>query len=101
MPFRPAIVDCDIMTFGITNVPQAFCEGRDEQTEILWRRLMKEAHNGFRHPLRACHQRPCERATQQWDELSASHSITSSARASSVGGTSRPSALAVLRLIAR
>ena len=27
------------------------------------------------------------------------HSITSSARASSVGGTSRPSALAVLRLI--
>src|SRR5262245_3548558 len=28
------------------------------------------------------------------------HSITSSARASSVGGTSRPSALAVLRLIA-
>src|SRR5215472_7436149 len=31
----------------------------------------------------------------------ARHSITSSARASSVGGTSRPSALAVLRLIAR
>ena len=28
------------------------------------------------------------------------HSITSSARASSVGGTSRPSALAVLRLMA-
>ena len=28
-----------------------------------------------------------------------SHSITSSARASSVGGTSRPSALAVLRLM--
>ena len=28
-----------------------------------------------------------------------SHSITSSARASNVGGTSRPSALAVLRLI--
>src|SRR5262245_6800320 len=30
-------------------------------------------------------------------ELGAFHSITSSARASSVGGTSRPSALAVLR----
>src|SRR5258708_9431548 len=29
------------------------------------------------------------------------HSITSSARARSVGGTSRPSALAVLRLIAK
>ena len=36
---------------------------------------------------------------EQRDELAAFHSITSSARASSVGGTSRPSALAVLRLI--
>src|SRR5215217_3870027 len=34
------------------------------------------------------------------DELAAPHSITSSARASTLGGTSRPSALAVLRLIA-
>ena len=34
------------------------------------------------------------------DERAALHSITSSARASRVGGISRPSALAVLRLIA-
>ncbi len=40
------------------------------------------------------------RAAEKRDELAAlAHSITSSARASSVGGTSRPSALAVLRLI--
>ena len=39
------------------------------------------------------------RAAEQRDELAPLHSITSSARASSVGGTSRPSALAVLRLI--
>ena len=39
------------------------------------------------------------RAAEQRDELAAHHSITSSARASSVGGMSRPSALAVLRLI--
>ena len=40
------------------------------------------------------------RAAGQRDELAPPHhSITSSARASSVGGTSRPSALAVLRLI--
>ena len=39
------------------------------------------------------------RAAEQRDELAPSHSITSSARASSVGGTSRPSALAVLRLM--
>src|SRR5262249_52768362 len=36
---------------------------------------------------------------EQCDELAPFHSITSSARASSVGGTSRPSAFAVLRLI--
>ena len=39
------------------------------------------------------------RAAKQRDELAPPHSITSSARASSVAGTSRPSALAVLRLI--
>ena len=36
---------------------------------------------------------------EQRDELAALHSITSSARASTVGGTSRPSAFAVFRLI--
>jgi hypothetical protein len=39
------------------------------------------------------------RAAEQRDELAAVHSITSSARASSVGGISRPSALAALRLM--
>jgi len=39
------------------------------------------------------------RAAEQRDELAADHSITSSARASTVAGMSRPSALAVLRLI--
>src|SRR5262245_23573368 len=36
---------------------------------------------------------------QQWKHQKADYSITSSARASSVGGTVRPSALAVLRLM--
>ena len=41
------------------------------------------------------------RAAEKRDELAAPHSITSSARASSVGGGARPSALAVLRLNGR
>src|SRR5262249_20116285 len=51
--------------------------------------------------LRACRERPrSRRAAEQRDEpASLDHSITSSARARSVGGTSRPSALAVLRLM--
>src|SRR5262249_6872793 len=44
-------------------------------------------------------ERPRRRAAEQRDELSALHSITSSARASRDGGTSSASALAVLRLI--
>src|SRR6516225_5196313 len=52
-----------------------------------------------RHRLRTRRQRPHRRAREKRDELAPSHSITSSARASSVGGTVRPSALAVLRLI--
>ena len=49
--------------------------------------------------LRARRERPRRRAAEQRDELAALHSITSSARASSVGGISRPSAFAVFRLI--
>src|SRR5262249_32775967 len=50
--------------------------------------------------LRARRKRPrSSRAAEQSEELATLHSITSSARASSVGGISRPSALAVLRLI--
>ena len=50
-------------------------------------------HHG-RHP------KPCTKAAvSNRSKLALVYSITSSARASSVGGTSRPSALAVLRLI--
>src|SRR5262245_36650148 len=49
--------------------------------------------------LRPGGQRPRRPAAEQRDEIAALHSITSSARASNVGGRSRPSALAVLRLI--
>src|SRR5262249_20068254 len=49
--------------------------------------------------LRARRERPRGRAAEQRDERAASHSIASSAMASSVGGISRPSAFAVFRLI--
>src|SRR5262249_37013317 len=43
--------------------------------------------------------RPCGRAAEQRDELAPFHSITASARVSIIGGSSRPIAFAVLRLI--
>jgi hypothetical protein len=44
-------------------------------------------------------QRPRRRAAEERDERAPAHSITLSARASRVDGTSRPSAFAVLRLM--
>ena len=61
--------------------------------------LLRNSDHRHRRLLRARRQRPSRRAAEQRDERAASHSITSSARASRVGGISRPSALAVLRLI--
>src|SRR5262245_62036161 len=49
--------------------------------------------------LRPRRNRPRRRAAEQRDELATPHSMTSSARASTVVGTSRPIALAALRLI--
>src|SRR5262249_7883239 len=68
-------------------------------------RIVRDAHQDANalhslELLRARRERPRGRcAAEQRDELTPRHSITSSAVESSVGGTVRPSALAVLRLI--
>src|SRR5262249_24423565 len=97
---RPSELDCHVSAFDVAGSAQAFtkcgyqigaCLGRtgSEITDHRHRRLLPSRREG-----------PCRRAADQRDELAPPHhSITSSARASSVGGTSRPSALAVLRLI--
>src|SRR5262249_47169965 len=60
---------------------------------------IEESNHRHRRLLRARGERPRRRrAAEQRDEGATFHSITSSARASTVGGLSRPSALAVLRL---
>ena len=62
-----------------------------------------DQHTNSAHPprlLRACGKRPRHRrAAEQRDELAPLHSITSSARASRVAGTSRPMVFAVCRLM--
>src|SRR5262249_5826498 len=61
--------------------------------------LIEEPDHRHRGLLRARREGPCGRAADQRDEPPAFHSITSSARASSVGGSVRPSVFAVLRLM--
>src|SRR5215467_1668478 len=70
------------------------------EDRIVWSGGQQHAYAA--HPLallRARRHRPNRRAAEQRDECAPLHSITSSARASSIGGTSRLSALAVLRLM--
>src|SRR5262249_9188881 len=57
--------------------------------------------NRWSRILRPCRERPADqRAAEQRDQRPPLHSITSSARAMSIRGTSRPSALAVLKFMA-
>jgi hypothetical protein len=93
---RPLPFNDDVGAFDVAEVTQArpqpltcgTLEGKAKKPDARRLRML---------PMRP--QRPCDRATEQSDELTPPHSITSSARASSVGGTSRPSVLAVCKLI--
>src|SRR5262249_36594006 len=78
--------------------PLAKC-GDGPRVAALGRSGVDEPDHRHRRLLRAHRERPRSRAAEQRDELPPLHSITSSARASSIGGTSRSRALAVLRLM--
>src|SRR5262245_11458525 len=97
---RPAILDRHILALDVADFTKALPECGQKACTIGRRpRTAEESYHRHRRLLRACRKRPRRRAGEQHDELAASlHSITSSARASTVGGISMPSALAVLRL---
>src|SRR5215472_17487056 len=101
----PAGIDLHIAAIGPAQLFQALLE-RCDAGFCLWI-IHGEWYEHAYSPhalgrLRARRDRPRRRAADQRDELAPpDHSITSSARAMSVGGTSRPSALAVVRLMTR
>src|SRR5262249_46460582 len=98
---RPTILDLDVATL----VPAEFMQllhKRGHPLSLKQRRARAQEPNGRQlcRLLRARRERPhSRRAAENRDERTSVHSITSSARASSVGGTSMPSALAVWRLM--
>src|SRR5262249_9312571 len=96
----PPVFDCDVLPLDVTGVTQASVKSR-EKLACQFERCKVEKPD-HRHPrlLRAGRDRPRRsRATDQREERAPLHSITSSARASTVAGTSMPSVFAVLRLI--
>src|SRR5262249_24103246 len=100
--FRPAVFDDYVATLDIPSLVQALAEcGREFRENGRRSGIEKPDHRQCRL-LRARRERPCyHRAPEQRDEIAASHSITSSARASSMGGISRSIAFAVARLNTR
>src|SRR5262245_12497514 len=101
----PSIVDPHVVADSPAQLLQPLMESCEARLSfsIIRGGIHEHADPAHLRLLRARRERPRSRAAEERDELAAldlrAHSITSSARASSVGGTSRPSALAVLRLI--
>src|SRR5262249_62338339 len=95
---RPAILDREIAAVDPAEIAHSLHEGGGPLA--LRRRAARSEQSDGRHLrlLRARRERPRGRTAKQCDELPALHSITSSARASTAAGMSRPRAFAVLRL---
>src|SRR5262245_2526778 len=96
---RPPVFDRDILALDVAGLAQAISERRSEISVSIRVTGIEKPNYGHRRLLRARRERPRRRAAEQRDECAPSHSITSSARASTLAGRSRPSALAALRLI--
>src|SRR5262249_30169205 len=93
-----AIFNRNVATFDIASLLQALPSGAEHS--IIELSACKQADQRHAGRLRARRERPRRYCADERHELAAAaHSITSSARASNVGGTIKPSALAVLRLI--
>src|SRR5262249_26596100 len=97
--FCPAVFNADIAVLDIAGLNEALPERRNGIFECSGRSAVEEPDHRHRRLLRARRERPDRRTAEQRDEPAALHSITSSARARSVDGTSKRSARAVLRLI--
>src|SRR5262249_14902390 len=96
---RPAILYRDGATLDPAERTQSLRKSRDVCTPRRSFRAQEPYSRELPLLLRARRERPRSRCSaEQRDERASSHSITSSARASSVGGTSKPKALAVFRL---
>src|SRR5689334_8714199 len=98
MIFHPSISDPDTLSLDVTGLVQGLA--KRDQSRLRFHGGSAEKPDCWHCALLcACRSRPSHRprAPEERDEFSAVHSITSSARASSVGGTVSPSALAILK----
>src|SRR5262249_30415530 len=98
--FRPAILNREVTALDPAKFAQPLQKSGDPWAPGRGRgRAQKAEGRQLSGLLRARLERPCCRAAEQRHKLASLHSIISSARPSRIGGTSKPKALAALRLI--
>src|SRR6516165_3212359 len=99
MIIRPAVFDRYILALDIADFGQAPTEGGSHRRIRPGRRAIEKSDYRHRRLLRLRPERPCHCAAEKRHKPPAFHSMTSSASASSLSGTWKPVAFAVLRLI--
>src|SRR5262249_21344926 len=100
LTLQPVILDRHVLAFDVAGFVEAFAKRGCIARVGLGRPVSDKPNHRHRPLLRTRRERPrCGRAAEECDELATVHSITSSARASSVSGTVRPRAFAVCELI--
>src|SRR5436305_330200 len=98
----PAILDRGVLASNQTRLAQAAVKLAEHVRGIAKPPAAEKPDHWHRRLLRLRGEGPgngCRRAAEKLDELAALHSMISSAMEDRPGGTLRPSALAVLRLI--
>src|SRR5262249_13431239 len=58
LTFRPAILDCHVLTFGEPALPEALTECCQRIGGLAWRAAAEEANHGHRRLLRSRSERP-------------------------------------------
>src|SRR5262249_60515429 len=96
---QPMVLHCYVLALYVARFAEALTKRGCMTCGTIKRSTADKADHQSRRLLRPRRERPRCRAAEKRDELAAFHSITSSARASRLSGTSRPSACAVFKFI--
>src|SRR6202040_543804 len=97
LALQPMVLDRHVLPFDIAGFVEAFAKRSPITRRAIGRSGVKEADHRQCRLLPARGERPS--GSEQGDKLAPPHSITSSARPSSVSGNVMPSALAVFMLM--
>src|SRR3954451_4061738 len=71
--FRPAVGDCDVLTFGKAEFFEALTKPSKTVCHLVRRSAVEKPNNGHCRLLSARRQRPCRRTAKQGDDLAPLH----------------------------